>query len=271
MTSGSSGIASRLGIASEVEGFLARVKGEVAQVGDAISKAASNGDFATALADAQEALDALDGADIANGNTGNTGTLAKAGYGATSSYNYGATGSYNYGATGSAGLLGLQSASFAIPTSVGVSGYSGSPNASVGGSAAGLRAIGTPSNLIPTFEAAAKSYGLSPALLAAVAKQESGFDPSSVSSAGAEGIMQIMPGTASEIGVDPFDPTEAIYGAAEILANNLRRFSSVALALAAYNAGVGAVERYGGIPPYRQTEDYVRNVMAIAREAGWEG
>jgi soluble lytic murein transglycosylase-like protein len=108
-------------------------------------------------------------------------------------------------------------------------------------------------------------------LLAAVAKQESGFDPSSVSSAGAEGIMQIMPGTASEIGVDPFDPTEAIYGAAEILASNLRRFSSVALALAAYNAGVGAVERYGGIPPYRQTEDYVRNVMAIAREAGWEG
>jgi len=254
MTSGASGITSGLGIASEVDGFLARIKGEVAQVGDAISEAASNGDFSTALADAQEALDALDRADIANGNTG---ALAKAGS----------------GAMGSAGLLGLQSASFAIPTSAGTSGYGyfGSANASLGSAAAGLRAIGTPSNLIPTFEAAAKSYGLPPALLAAVAKQESGFDPSSVSSAGAEGIMQIMPGTASELGVNPFDPTEAIYGAAEILASNLKHFSSVPLALAAYNAGVGAVERYGGIPPYRQTEDYVRNVMAIAREAGWEG
>jgi soluble lytic murein transglycosylase-like protein len=252
MTSGASGITSGLGIASEVDGFLARIKGEVAQVGAAISKAASNGDFSTALADAQEALDALDGADIVNGNTG---ALAKAGD----------------WAMGSAGLLGLQSASVAVPSSAGASGYFGSADTFIGGSAAGLRAIGTPSDLIATFEAAAKSYGLPPALLAAVAKQESGFDPSSVSSAGAEGIMQIMPGTASELGVNPFDPTEAIYGAAEILASNLKHFSSVPLALAAYNAGVGAVEHYGGIPPYKQTQDYVRNVMAIAREAGWEG
>jgi hypothetical protein len=258
MTSAPSAIANGLGISSEVNGFVARIEGEVARVGDAISEAASSGDFSVALADAQEALDALDSAGSSNGNTG---ALLRGSYGTLRS-------------AGSDPLLGLQSASVAGPLSVAGSGYLGSASflgSGLGGSANGLMAIGTPSELIPTFEAAAKSYGVPAALLAAVAKQESGFDPSSVSSAGAEGIMQIMPGTASEIGVDPFDPTQAIYGAAEILASNLRHFSSVPLALAAYNAGVGAVERYGGIPPYRQTQDYVRNVMAIAREAGWEG
>jgi soluble lytic murein transglycosylase-like protein len=83
-----------------------------------------------------------------------------------------------------------------------------------------------------------------------------------VSSAGAQGIMQLMPQTAAAHGVsDPFDPAQAVPAAASILAGNLAQFGSVPLALAAYNAGAGAVASYGGIPPYPQTQAYVQRVM----------
>jgi cell wall-associated NlpC family hydrolase len=110
------------------------------------------------------------------------------------------------------------------------------------------------------FTTSGARYGVSPTLLAAVAKVESGFDPTAVSSAGATGLMQLMPATASGLGVDPKDPAQAVDGAARLLASDLQSLGSVDLALAAYNAGGGAVRRYGGIPPYPQTQAYVEKV-----------
>jgi len=112
------------------------------------------------------------------------------------------------------------------------------------------------------FREAATRYGLSPALLAAVAKVESGYNPSAVSPAGAQGLMQLMPGTAAGLGVNPFDPAQAVDGAARLLSRNLHDFGSLPLALAAYNAGAGAVRQYGGIPPYAETQAYVPKVEA---------
>jgi cell wall-associated NlpC family hydrolase len=121
----------------------------------------------------------------------------------------------------------------------------------------------TPSCLAQVFDSAEAVYGLPPGMLEAVAKVESNFNPSAVSSAGAEGIMQIMPQTASSIGVDPMNTTQAIYGAAYLLAQKLQTFGSVPLALAAYNAGDGAVAHYGGVPPYPETQNYVKSVLSI--------
>ena len=113
------------------------------------------------------------------------------------------------------------------------------------------------------FQQAASAHGLDPALLAAVARQESGFDPQAVSPAGAQGLMQLMPGTAKGLGVtDPFDPAQAIGGAAQLLDDLMGRFGSTELALAAYNAGPGAVLRYDGIPPYPETQAYVKSIMS---------
>jgi len=112
------------------------------------------------------------------------------------------------------------------------------------------------------FEAAGARHGVSPALLASVARHESGFDPTARSRAGALGLMQLMPSTARSLGVDPLDPPSAVDGAARLLASHLRQFGSTELALAAYNAGPGAVTRHGGVPPYRETQAYVRRVLA---------
>ena len=128
-------------------------------------------------------------------------------------------------------------------------------------SSGGAAALGAPPELVPLFDAAGQAYGESPALLAAVAKQESGFSPSAVSSAGAEGLMQLMPATAAEVGVNPFDPAQAIDGAAQLLGSYLHQYGgSVPLALAAYNAGPAAVAQYGGVPPYAQTQQYVASI-----------
>jgi hypothetical protein len=114
------------------------------------------------------------------------------------------------------------------------------------------------------FAQAGARYGVDPSLLAAVASQESGFDAGAVSSAGAEGLMQFMPSTARGLGVNPFDPASSINGAARYLSGLQSQFGSTSLALAAYNAGPGAVGRYGGIPPYAQTQNYVRSVLSKA-------
>ncbi|WP_448621086.1 transglycosylase SLT domain-containing protein [Geodermatophilus sp. URMC 65] len=130
------------------------------------------------------------------------------------------------------------------------------------GAAAGASLCGVP--YADLFTRAGSRYGVDPALLAAVAQQESGFDVSAVSPAGAQGLMQFMPGTARGLGVDPFDPASAVDGAARYLADLTRQFGSTELGLAAYNAGPGTVRRYGGIPPYPETQDYVRSVMSKA-------
>lgn len=114
------------------------------------------------------------------------------------------------------------------------------------------------------FARAGSRHGVDPALLAAVAQQESGFDASAVSSAGAQGLMQFMPATARGLGVDPFDPASAVDGAARYLADLTERFGSTGLGLAAYNAGPGTVSRHGGIPPYAETQNYVRSVLSRA-------
>lgn len=136
---------------------------------------------------------------------------------------------------------------------------------------AGTSAVSSPSlGRLPyadLFQRAGARHGVDPALLAAVASVESGFRPDAVSSAGARGLMQLMPATASGLGVrNAFDPEQAIDGAARLLAGNLQRYGSVELALAAYNAGPGAVAKYGGIPPYAETQAYVPKVMARLQE-----
>jgi hypothetical protein len=119
------------------------------------------------------------------------------------------------------------------------------------------------------FVRAGQKYGVSPKLLAAVAKVESGYNPQAVSKVGARGLMQLMPGTAKGLGVnDAFDPEQAIFGGAKLLAHNLREFKSLPLALAAYNAGGGAVHRYGGIPPFAETQAYVPKVQKALAALG---
>jgi cell wall-associated NlpC family hydrolase len=112
------------------------------------------------------------------------------------------------------------------------------------------------------FAQAQQRYGVPAGLLAAVAKQESGFDPSAVSSAGARGLMQLMPATAASLGVNPDDPAQAVDGAARLLRDLIGEFGRTDLAVAAYNAGPGAVHRYRGIPPYPETRRYVSAVLA---------
>jgi soluble lytic murein transglycosylase-like protein len=137
---------------------------------------------------------------------------------------------------------------------------------------AGLRATGGELAGVPyanLFEQAGAKHGVSPKLLAAVAKVESGYNPRAVSKAGAQGLMQLMPATARGLGVnDAFDPAQAVNGAAKLLASHLREFKSVPLALAAYNAGGGAVHKYDGIPPFAETQAYVPKVQKALAALG---
>lgn len=112
------------------------------------------------------------------------------------------------------------------------------------------------------FKEAAKKYNVSESLLKAIAKAESNFNPNDVSSSGAMGIMQLMPETAKSLGVkDAFDPEQNIMGGAKCIAQKLKEFNGdVSLALAAYNAGSGAVKRNGGVPSY--CKSYVSKVLS---------
>lgn len=116
-------------------------------------------------------------------------------------------------------------------------------------------------------EAAALRHGLDPGLVLAVVSVESGFRPEAVSPKGAQGLMQLMPGTSRELGVaDPFDPGQNLDGGVRHLGALLAVYDGdLTRALAAYNAGQGAVARHGGVPPYRETQAYVKKVLARYR------
>lgn len=144
-----------------------------------------------------------------------------------------------------------------------------------GWTAAPEAAARKPSPWRAEFEAAAAANDLDPDFLAAVARTESALDPRAVSPAGAIGLMQLMPATARSLGVDPWNPSQNIMGGARHLRALLDRFDGrIDLALAAYNAGSGAVTRYGGVPPYAETRSYVgRNLdrLATLAEAHQQG
>jgi soluble lytic murein transglycosylase-like protein len=125
---------------------------------------------------------------------------------------------------------------------------------------------GGPSRFDDEIAAAARKYRLDPAVLKGLIRQESNFNPNAVSPAGAKGLTQLMPGTAAGLGVkNPFDPVQAINGGAKYLRQMLDMFDgNIRKALAAYNAGPGAVKRHGGIPPYAETRNYVNKVLGYA-------
>jgi soluble lytic murein transglycosylase len=112
----------------------------------------------------------------------------------------------------------------------------------------------------------ARENQVQPALVKAVIAAESNFDPEAVSRKGARGLMQLMPATAEELGVeDPLEPTDNVRGGTRYLRSMLDRYGDLTRALAAYNAGPSAVDRYGGVPPYRETQDYVNRVLTYYR------
>lgn len=121
-------------------------------------------------------------------------------------------------------------------------------------------------NLSNLIDAAARKYKVDPKLVAAVAEVESNGRQEAVSQAGAIGVMQLMPDTAASLGVDPYNKQQNVEGGAKYLRQMLDTFGGdLKKAVAAYNAGPGAVKAYGGIPPYKETQNYVNKVLDIYR------
>lgn len=126
----------------------------------------------------------------------------------------------------------------------------------------------TPTSLEDIFEEAAQTYHVPKSLIKAIAKTESDFNPNATSKAGAQGIMQLMPATARELGVeDSYDPYQNIMGGTKYISQMLEKYDGdVTLALAAYNAGSNNVAKYGGVPPFKETQNYVVKVTKYMQE-----
>lgn len=130
--------------------------------------------------------------------------------------------------------------------------------------------LGESKSLDEIFDKAAEKYGVPVELLKAVGKAESGFDSNAVSRCGAQGIMQLMPATAKSLGVtDSFDAEQNIMGGAKYLSGLLKKYDGdTSLTLAAYNAGSGNVAKYDGIPPFKETQNYVKKVIGYMEQGG---
>lgn len=133
----------------------------------------------------------------------------------------------------------------------------------LGGTAPAGKSPASTGNFQQIIQSASQKYGVDARLVEAVIKAESNFNPGAVSSAGAEGLMQLMPATANSLGVqDSMDPAQNVDGGVKLLRELLNSYDgNVQLALAAYNAGPKAVNKYGGIPPYKETQTYVQRVL----------
>ena len=157
----------------------------------------------------------------------------------------------------------------------GLQGNGSAPSADAGGFSSLLESKMSPPMPSPDLNALiqdqAGEQGVDANLVKAVIAQESGFNPGAVSKTGAEGLMQLMPGTAEGLGVDnAFDPAQNVAGGVKYLKNQISKYHSVPLALAAYNAGPGAVDKFGGVPPYAETKNYVNRVMSLYQKYGSE-
>lgn len=164
------------------------------------------------------------------------------------------------GLTSSLGQQGLEFSSH----STGNASYAGKASVpSFGTSISSSKSVAKP-ELEQLIAETGQRYGVDTNLLRQVVLAESGFNSKAVSSAGAMGLMQLMPGTASDYGVkDPFDPVQNLDGGTRFLRDLLNRFNgNVSLALAGYNAGPGAVDKYNGIPPYHETQNYVQKILS---------
>lgn len=208
----------------------------------------------------------------ASSSTATSGSTSASGYSGASGY----TSASGYSGAGADFASALQSA-----TAAGTASALGGAETSSALGVAGTPALSSYSAYSPLTQSAsgeaggeyeslideaAARNGLDPAVLHGLIQQESGFDPSATSSAGASGLTQLMPGTASSLGVaDPLNPAESIEGGARYLGQLMDQFGgNTEDALAAYNAGPGAVEQYGGTPPYAETQSYVGKVLGYA-------
>jgi soluble lytic murein transglycosylase-like protein len=164
--------------------------------------------------------------------------------------------------SGSTPVLAPGTASFASALAAALGGAPGAASGATGSGPA--PAPLAPQHIDALVQSNASTWQVDPALVKAVIANESGFDANATSKVGAQGLMQLMPGTATSLGVrDPYDPEQNVAGGTRYLRGLLDRFGGDArLAVAAYNAGPGAVEKYGDVPPYAETRSYVQNVLA---------
>lgn len=162
-----------------------------------------------------------------------------------------------------------QSASFASMVRAELAAQGGATEATGVGAGASVGAINAPAMVPPAeidrlVQTNAEQWNVDPALVKAIIANESGFNAHATSDVGAQGLMQLMPGTANDLGVtNAYDPAQNVWGGTRYIKGLLDRFGGdVRKAVAAYNAGPGAVEKYGGVPPYAETQNYVQNVLA---------